>query len=140
MVLTNRRIMQLKAPGFADIQRAAEMGQSPTSMADLPAAKVSWAVSWQVGIFQHMPGSVFRSKTRQPACGLALQTQLLPSSLQCVLVLTVCLWAPARYWRHKTIAFTNLGPPRRQGTALHAFHLGLLRSMVCTMWQTALQP
>ena len=51
VVLTNRRIMQLKAPGFAEIQRAAEMGQSPTSMADLPAAKVSWAVSWQVGIF-----------------------------------------------------------------------------------------
>ena len=49
VVLTNRRIMQLKAPGFAEIQRAAEMGQSPTSMADLPAAKVSWAVSWQVG-------------------------------------------------------------------------------------------
>ena len=48
VVLTNRCIMKLRAPGFAQVHRAAEQGAVSTSLADLPPAEVRWAIPWQV--------------------------------------------------------------------------------------------
>ena len=48
VILTNRCIMKLKAPGFKQDHKAAENGLSPTSVIDRPPAEVRWAISWQV--------------------------------------------------------------------------------------------
>ena len=48
VVLTNRCIMKLRAPGFAQVHKAAEQGVVSTSLADLPPAEVRWAIPWQV--------------------------------------------------------------------------------------------
>lgn len=106
MVLTNRRIMQLKAPGFAEIQRAAEMGQPPTSMADLPAAKVSWAVSWQVG---SLANHAVRSGHRQDVCLLVGTGPVLAGHT----------WAPVLYLR-QNVAALYLQYTRGHGPVLAA--------------------
>ncbi|KAK9819963.1 hypothetical protein WJX72_004515 [[Myrmecia] bisecta] len=46
-LLTNRCILVLIAPGFANIHAAVEMGQAVTSVADIPAAQVKWGVAWE---------------------------------------------------------------------------------------------
>lgn len=147
MVLTNRRIMQLKAPGFAEIQRAAEMGQPPTSMADLPAAKVSWAVSWQVG---SLANHAVRSGHRQDVClwAPALYLRDIHGHLS-----STCnrMWLPCTCSTHVGMAqclqhpvpFTSQGFPGRQDPALCACHEGLSHDapdFACTSWQTAVQP
>ena len=48
VVLTNQCIMKLRAPGFAQVHRAAESGVSPTSLMEIPPAEVRWAIPWQV--------------------------------------------------------------------------------------------
>jgi hypothetical protein len=48
VILTNQCIMKLRAPGFAQVHRAAEMGVSPTSLMEVPPAEVRWAIPWQV--------------------------------------------------------------------------------------------
>ena len=48
MILTNQCIMKLRAPGFAQVHRAAESGASPTSLLEVPPAEVRWAIPWQV--------------------------------------------------------------------------------------------
>ena len=40
--------MKLRAPGFAQVHKAAEQGVVSTSLADLPPAEVRWAIPWQV--------------------------------------------------------------------------------------------
>lgn len=40
--------MKLRAPGFAQVHKAAESGSHPTSLADVPPAEVRWAIPWQV--------------------------------------------------------------------------------------------
>lgn len=41
--------MKLRAPGFAQVHKAAESGISNTSLIDVPPAEVRWAIPWQVG-------------------------------------------------------------------------------------------
>ena len=48
VILTNQCIMKLRAPGFAQVHRAAENGVSPTSLMEVPPAEVRWAIPWQV--------------------------------------------------------------------------------------------
>jgi hypothetical protein len=48
MILTNQCIMKLRAPGFAQVHRAAESGASPTTLMEVPPAEVRWAIPWQV--------------------------------------------------------------------------------------------
>ena len=48
VILTNQCIMKLRAPGFAQVHRAAESGVSPSSLMQVPPAEVRWAISWQV--------------------------------------------------------------------------------------------
>jgi len=48
VILTNQCIMKLRAPGFAQVHRAAESGVSPTSLMEVPPAEVRWAIPWQV--------------------------------------------------------------------------------------------
>lgn len=48
MILTNQCIMKLRAPGFAQVHRAAESGVSTTNLTDVPPAEVRWAIPWQV--------------------------------------------------------------------------------------------
>ena len=40
--------MKLRAPGLAQVHKAAETGISPTSLIDVPPAEVRWAIPWQV--------------------------------------------------------------------------------------------
>ncbi len=47
VILTNQCIMKLRAPGFAQVHRAAENGVSPTNLMEVPA-EVRWAIPWQV--------------------------------------------------------------------------------------------
>ncbi|KAL3132004.1 hypothetical protein ABBQ32_14227 [Trebouxia sp. C0010 RCD-2024] len=47
VILTNRCIMKLRAPGFAQVHKAAESGISNTSLIDVPPAEVRWAIPWQ---------------------------------------------------------------------------------------------
>ena len=48
MILTNQCIMKLRAPGFAQVHKAAENGISTTNLTDVPPAEVRWAIPWQV--------------------------------------------------------------------------------------------
>ena len=48
VILTNQCIMKLRAPGFAQVHKAAETGVSPTSLIDVAPAEVRWAIPWQV--------------------------------------------------------------------------------------------
>ncbi|DBB13347.1 TPA: hypothetical protein ACH3X3_005082 [Trebouxia sp. C0006] len=47
VIVTNQCIMKLRAPGFAQVHRAAESGVSPTSLMEVPPAEVRWAIPWQ---------------------------------------------------------------------------------------------
>ena len=47
-VLTDHAIVCLAAPGFAQLQAAAEQGGLQTAAPDVPAAELRWAVLWQV--------------------------------------------------------------------------------------------
>jgi vacuolar protein sorting-associated protein 13A/C len=47
VMLTNRGILMLVAPGFSQVQKAAEAGRPPTNVLEIPAAQVKWAVTWQ---------------------------------------------------------------------------------------------
>ncbi|KAL0043199.1 hypothetical protein WJX82_002022 [Trebouxia sp. C0006] len=47
VILTNQCIMKLRAPGFAQVHRAAESGASPTTLMEVPPAEVRWAIPWQ---------------------------------------------------------------------------------------------
>ncbi|KAL0043259.1 hypothetical protein WJX82_006661 [Trebouxia sp. C0006] len=47
VILTNQCIMNLRAPGFAQVHRAAESGASPTTLMEVPPAEVRWAIPWQ---------------------------------------------------------------------------------------------
>ena len=48
VILTNQCIMKLRAPGFAQVHRAAESNASPTTLMEVPPAEVRWAIPWQV--------------------------------------------------------------------------------------------
>ena len=48
MILTNKCIMKLRAPGFAQVHKAAETGNVSTGLTDVPPAEVRWAIPWQV--------------------------------------------------------------------------------------------
>ena len=48
VILTNQCIVKLRAPGFAQVHRAAENGFSATNLTDVPPAEVRWAIPWQV--------------------------------------------------------------------------------------------
>ena len=49
VVLTNRALTCLLAPGFAAVHAAAEQGRLDTTGApDIPAAELRWAVLWKV--------------------------------------------------------------------------------------------
>ncbi len=48
VILTNQCIMKLRAPGFAQVDRAAESGASTSSLMEVPPAEVRWAIPWQV--------------------------------------------------------------------------------------------
>ena len=48
MILTNQCIMKLRAPGFAQVHKAAEKGVLTTNLTDVPPAEVRWAIPKQV--------------------------------------------------------------------------------------------
>ena len=48
VILTNQCIMKLRAPGFAQVHRAAESGAATSSLMEVPPAEVRWAIPWQV--------------------------------------------------------------------------------------------
>ena len=41
--------MKLRAPGFAQVHKAAGNSTSPLGIVDVPPAEVRWAIPWQVG-------------------------------------------------------------------------------------------
>ena len=41
--------MKLRAPGFAQVHKAAGNTTSPSGIVDVPPAEVRWAIPWQVG-------------------------------------------------------------------------------------------
>ena len=54
VILTNQCIMKLRAPGFAQVHRAAKSGASPTTLMEVPPAEVRWAIPWQVQPQTHL--------------------------------------------------------------------------------------
>ena len=50
VILTNQCIMKLRAPGFAQVHRAAKSGVSLTNLMEVPPTEVRWAIPWQVSL------------------------------------------------------------------------------------------
>lgn len=49
-LLTNRRLLCLRAPGFAALHVQAEAGSAPIPMSSVPVGELKWAVEWQVSL------------------------------------------------------------------------------------------
>lgn len=47
-LLTNRRLLCLRAPGFAAVHARAEATSTPIPMSSVPVGELKWAVEWQV--------------------------------------------------------------------------------------------
>lgn len=47
-LLTNRRLLCLRAPGFASVQGRAEVSGAAVPMSSIPVAELKWGVEWQV--------------------------------------------------------------------------------------------
>lgn len=48
VLLTNRRLLCLTAPGFAVLHERAERSNAAIPMSEVPTAELRWAVEWQV--------------------------------------------------------------------------------------------